>query len=106
MGIDQYPNLHLVEYDLTDLSSSIRLLQQTEAMEVYNLAAQSFVDGSFDQPITTGDMTGRGLVNPAFVRTNEVKSLCGDAAKLRGCIGGWGTPELKGTLQWMLEGSE
>jgi GDPmannose 4,6-dehydratase len=63
LGIDQHPNLHLVEYDLTDLSSSIRLLQQTEATEVYNLAAQSFVGVSFDQPITTGDITGLGPVN-------------------------------------------
>jgi GDPmannose 4,6-dehydratase len=63
LGIDQHPNLHLVEYDLTDLSSSIRLLQKTEAMEVYNLAAQSFVGVSFDQPITTGNITGLGPVN-------------------------------------------
>lgn len=63
LGIDQHPNLHLVEYDLTDLGSSIRLLQQTEATEVYNLAAQSFVGVSFDQPITTADITGIGPVN-------------------------------------------
>ena len=63
LGIDQHPNLHLVEYDLTDLSSSIRLLQQTEAGEVYNLAAQSFVGVSFDQPITTAEITGLGPVN-------------------------------------------
>lgn len=63
LGIDQHPNFYLLEYDLTDLSSSIRLLQQTEAMEVYNLAAQSFVGVSFDQPITTGDITGLGPVN-------------------------------------------
>ena len=63
LGIDQHPNLHLVEYDLTDLSSSIRLLQTTEATEVYNLAAQSFVGVSFDQPITTGNITGLGPVN-------------------------------------------
>ena len=43
LGVDKHPNLHLVEYDLTDLSASIRLLQTTEATEVYNLAAQSFV---------------------------------------------------------------
>ena len=63
LGIDQHPNLHLVEYDLTDLSSNIRLLQQTEATEVYNLAAQSFVGVSFDQPLTTGDITGLGPVH-------------------------------------------
>jgi len=63
LGIDQNPNLHLVEYDLTDLSSSIRLLQSTGAAEVYNLAAQSFVGVSFDQPITTAEITGLGPVN-------------------------------------------
>lgn len=63
MGVEQHPNLHLVEYDLTDLSASIRLLQTTEATEVYNLAAQSFVRVSFDQPITTSEITGLGAVH-------------------------------------------
>ncbi|EIV2907224.1 MULTISPECIES: GDP-mannose 4,6-dehydratase [Citrobacter] len=63
LGIAQHPNLNLVEYDLTDLSASIRLLQQTEATEVYNLAAQSFVGVSFEQPITTAEITGLGPVN-------------------------------------------
>jgi len=63
LGIDQHPNLHLVEYDLTDLSASIRLLQSTQASEVYNLAAQSFVGVSFEQPLTTADITGIGAVH-------------------------------------------
>lgn len=63
LGIAKHQNLHLVEYDLTDLSSSIRLLQTTGATEVYNLAAQSFVGVSFDQPLTTADITGLGPVN-------------------------------------------
>ncbi|GAB2896726.1 GDP-mannose 4,6-dehydratase [Uliginosibacterium flavum] len=63
LGIQDHPNLHLVEYDLTDLSSSIRLLQASGATEVYNLAAQSFVGVSFEQPITTADITGVGAVN-------------------------------------------
>jgi len=63
LGIDKHPNLHLVEYDLTDLSSSIRLLQSTGATEVYNLAAQSFVGVSFEQPVTTAEITGIGPVN-------------------------------------------
>ncbi|MDN7535545.1 MULTISPECIES: GDP-mannose 4,6-dehydratase [Burkholderia] len=63
LGIAAHPNLHLVEYDLTDLSSSIRLLQQTGATEVYNLAAQSFVGVSFDQPVTTAEITGIGPLN-------------------------------------------
>ena len=63
LGIDKHPNLHLIEYDLTDLGSSIRLLQQTRANEVYNLAAQSFVGVSFDQPATTAEITGIGAVH-------------------------------------------
>lgn len=63
LGIINNPNLNLVEYDLTDLSSNIRLLQTTGATEVYNLAAQSFVGVSFDQPLTTAEITGIGPVN-------------------------------------------
>lgn len=63
LGIAKNPNLHLVEYDLTDLSASIRLLQTTGATEVYNLAAQSFVGVSFEQPLTTAEITGIGPVN-------------------------------------------
>jgi GDPmannose 4,6-dehydratase len=63
LGIDKHPNLTLVEYDLTDLSSSVRLLHTIGAAEVYNLAAQSFVSVSFEQPITTAEITGLGPVN-------------------------------------------
>ncbi len=60
LGIGAHPNLKLVEYDLTDMGSAIRLIETSEATEVYNLAAQSFVGVSFDQPITTGQITGLG----------------------------------------------
>jgi GDPmannose 4,6-dehydratase len=63
LGIDQHPELHLVEYDLTDLGASIRLLEATGATEIYNLAAQSFVGVSFEQPTTTAQITGLGPVN-------------------------------------------
>lgn len=63
LGIASHPDLKLLEYDLTDLSASIRLLQSTGAGEIYNLAAQSFVGVSFDQPLTTGEITGLGAVN-------------------------------------------
>jgi GDPmannose 4,6-dehydratase len=63
LGVAGHPNLKLVEYDLTDMSSSIRLLQTTGATEVYNLAAQSFVGVSFDQPVTTAEITGIGALN-------------------------------------------
>ncbi|MCG5495700.1 GDP-mannose 4,6-dehydratase [Ectothiorhodospira variabilis] len=75
LGIEAHPRLHLHEFDLTDMGSAIRLLQKTEVDEVYNLAAQSFVGVSFDQPITTAHITGVGalhlleairIVNPAI----------------------------------------
>ena len=63
VGVLAHPGLELVEHDLTDLSSSIRLIQRAAPVEVYNLAAQSFVGVSFDQPLTTGEITGLGAVN-------------------------------------------
>ena len=63
VGLQDHPRLFLVEHDLTDLSSTIRLLHKTGATEVYNLAAQSFVGVSFDQPLTTAEITGLGPVH-------------------------------------------
>ena len=62
LGVATHENLVLVEHDLTDVGASIRLLQKAEPSEVYNLAAQSFVGVSFDQPITTAEITGVGVV--------------------------------------------
>lgn len=63
LGIDRNPKLKLVEHDLTDLGSSLRLLETAQASELYNLAAQSFVGVSFDQPATTAGVTGLGALN-------------------------------------------
>ncbi len=63
LGIDKHPQLRLVEFDLTDLSGTIRLLSSSEVQEVYNLAAQSFVGVSFEQPLTTAEITGVGALN-------------------------------------------
>jgi GDPmannose 4,6-dehydratase len=60
LGIDRHPNFKLVEYDLTDMGSAIRLIERSEATELYNLAAQSFVGVSFDQPLATAMITGLG----------------------------------------------
>ncbi len=43
LGIQNHPNLEVVEYDLTDIGTSIALVQRTQPDEIYNLAAQSFV---------------------------------------------------------------
>jgi len=63
LGIRDHANLHLVEHDLTDAGASLRLLDRTHADEVYNLAAQSFVGLSFDQPVTTAEITGVGALH-------------------------------------------
>ena len=63
LGVANHPNLHLVEYDLTDFGATTRLLQKFDVREIYNLAAQSFVGVSFDQPVATGQITGIGVVN-------------------------------------------
>lgn len=63
LGIDTNNNFELVEYDLTDLGSSIRLVEKCQPDEIYNLAAQSFVGVSFDQPLMTAEITGLGPVN-------------------------------------------
>jgi len=63
VGILDHPNLVLVDYDLTDSMDAVRLLEETEAEEVYNLAAQSFVGVSFKQPMATSQITGLGALN-------------------------------------------
>lgn len=63
LDILNHPNLFLIEHDLTDLSSSIRIIENYEPDEVYNLAAQSFVGVSFSQPITTSEITALGPLN-------------------------------------------
>lgn len=63
LGIENDPNLELVDFDLTDEVGAIRLIDRCEPDEVYNLAAQSFVGVSFEQPVTTANITGLGATN-------------------------------------------
>lgn len=63
LGIQNNPNLHLVEYDLTDQANSIRMVMEIQPDEIYNLAAQSFVGVSFEQPLATAHITGLGCVH-------------------------------------------
>ncbi|TAM06342.1 MAG: GDP-mannose 4,6-dehydratase [Paraburkholderia sp.] len=63
LGVLDHPALELVEHDLTDSGSTLRLIEHSCADEVYNLAAQSFVGVSFDQPVTTAEATGIGALN-------------------------------------------
>ena len=63
LGIENHPNLELVDFDLTDEAGAIRLMDRCEPDEVYNLAAQSFVGVSFEQPVTTAHITGLGATH-------------------------------------------
>ncbi len=63
LGIENHKNLHLVEYDLTDQANSIRMVMEIQPDEIYNLAAQSFVGVSFEQPLATAHITGLGCVH-------------------------------------------
>ena len=61
LGIED--QVTLLSSDLTDLSSLVRCMETSQAQEVYNLGAQSFVGSSWDQPILTSNVTGTGVVN-------------------------------------------
>ncbi|WP_457750251.1 GDP-mannose 4,6-dehydratase [Sulfurimonas sp.] len=63
LGIENNPHLHLIEYDLTDQSNSIRMVAEIQPDEIYNLAAQSFVGVSFEQPLATAHITGLGCAH-------------------------------------------
>jgi GDPmannose 4,6-dehydratase len=63
VGVQDHPNLHLIEYDLTDAANSIRMVSDIQPDEIYNLAAQSFVGVSFEQPLATAHITGLGCAH-------------------------------------------
>ncbi len=67
--------LHLVPGDLHDHGSLVRALQVSRPDHVYNLAAQSFVPTSWEQPILTGEVTGLGAVRVL----EAVRQVCPDA---------------------------
>jgi GDPmannose 4,6-dehydratase len=54
--------IELVEGDLTDQTSLDHIVQSVQPDEVYNLAAQSFVPVSWNQPVLTGDVTALGVI--------------------------------------------
>jgi len=63
LGIIENHNLHLIEFDLTDQSNAIRMVSEIKPDEIYNLAAQSFVGVSFEQPVATANITGLGALH-------------------------------------------
>ncbi|MBT3340338.1 MAG: GDP-mannose 4,6-dehydratase [Planctomycetes bacterium] len=68
--------IEIVHGDLLDQASLMRLLTDCQPDEIYNLAAQSFVHASFDEPIHTGEVTGLGVM-----RMLEAVRLCAPKAR-------------------------
>jgi len=61
LGVEK--QVQLIDGDISDLSSLIRAMQLSGATEVYNLAAQSFVGSSWQQPVLTAQLDGVGVIN-------------------------------------------
>ena len=68
-------DIELIPFDLLDQSSMIDALRKVQPDEIYNLAAQSFVGASFEQPVATGEITGLGLTR----LLDSVRLVCPDA---------------------------
>ncbi len=73
LSIVSHPNFKLIEFDLLDPGAGMRLLDKAQPDFVYNLAAQSFVGVSFEQPIATAQMTAVGPLHllEAIRQTNR-----------------------------------
>jgi len=59
--LDIFNRVELIPADLADISSLVETIKVSEPDEVYNLAAQSFVGASFEQPISSSEVTGLGV---------------------------------------------
>ena len=57
-----FDQVHTIKADLSDHGSIVSAIRQSKPDEIYNLAAQSFVGASFQQPILTSDITGLGVL--------------------------------------------
>lgn len=63
LGLMEGPRLQMVEYEIADVCSAVRLIERTEPAEIYNLAAQTFVASSFEQPVSTTTVNTLGTLN-------------------------------------------
>ncbi|TCZ52610.1 GDP-mannose 4,6-dehydratase [Roseicella aquatilis] len=87
LGIAQ--DVRLVDGNLIDLSSLIRALQEVRPQELYNLAAQSFVKSSWNQPLLTGQVTALGAGNvleAARLVAPEVRFYQASSSEMYGLI--------------------
>lgn len=67
--------IHLVHADLLDESSLVRVLKEADPHEIYNLAAQSFVPTSWQEPVLTAEFTGLGVTRVL----EAIRQVCPEA---------------------------
>lgn len=65
-----FEKVHLIPGDLLDIGSLLNAIRISNPKEVYNLAAQSFVGASFEQPVCTGEISGLGVTR--FLETIRI----------------------------------
>ena len=74
LEVEHHANLELIEYDLEDLDATIEMLKALKPDELYNLAAQSHIAQSFEEPIDTASATGMGVLNILeAIRRTDIK---------------------------------
>lgn len=81
--------IQLISFDLLDQSSIVNLVQKTKPDEFYNLAAQSFVGASFDQPIGAGEITGLGvtrIINTLHMLSPNTKFYQASSSEMYGKV--------------------
>ena len=75
--LEGLPNFHLHYADMTDSMSLVKLVGKVQPTEIYNLAAQSHVQVSFDSPEFTADVDAVGVLRVLeAVRTNHLEKTC------------------------------
>tara|TARA_B100000676_G_C17990423_1_gene794552 strand:+ start:91 stop:1125 length:1035 start_codon:yes stop_codon:yes gene_type:complete len=82
-------DIELIPFDLLDQSSILEAIKLAKPDEIYNLAAQSFVGASFEQPVATGEITGLGLTRLLDTVRNsnpEIKFYQASSSELYGNV--------------------
>ncbi len=89
LKIDNNPNLHLLEYDLTDFDTTVAMVKNIMPDEIYNLAARSFVCASFEEPLVTTHVTGLGcahLLEAIRLVDNKIKFYQASTSEMFGKV--------------------
>jgi len=82
-------NITLHQADLLDQLSIVRLIREVKPDELYNLAAQSFVPTSFEQPLLTGEFTGLGVARVLEAVRNvdrHIRVYQASSSEMFGCV--------------------